>query len=215
MRTVGEILKKARIEKRLTLEDIEKNLRIRKKFLEALEENAWNKLPSLPYIKGFLKNYSSFLGLVPEEMIAIFRRQFNQQEKAGLLPEGIAHPLDEPMFRFTPQIALVGIIVGFTIFFFGYLFIQYKTYTSPPNLTVSTPLEGEIIAEDKIQVKGKTDTDAVVSINNIKIAVNENGEFSTTLVLPPGVNSIIVESVSKYGKKNTITRTIQVEEKGG
>jgi len=41
MRTVGEILKKARQEKNLTLDEIEKSLRIRKKFLMALEENAW------------------------------------------------------------------------------------------------------------------------------------------------------------------------------
>lgn len=212
MRTVGEILKKARMEKRLALEDIEKNLRIRKKFLEALEENEWNKLPSLPYIKGFLRNYSTFLGLAPEEMVAIFRRQFRDQEKAGLLPEGITHPLNEPILRFTPQIAVIGVIIVFVFFFFGYLFFQYRTYTSPPNLTISVPAEGETIKTDKVQVRGKTDVDAVVSVNNIQIAINETGEFSTTLTLPPGVNAIIIEATSKFGKKNTITRTIQMQQ---
>lgn len=211
MRTVGEILKKARTEKKLTLDDIEKNLRIRKKFLIALEENAWDKLPSLPYIKGFLRSYSDYLDLKSEEIIAIFRRQFSLQEKSGLLPDGLAHPMDEPTIRFTPQLAAFAIIFSFVILFFGYLFLQYRAYISPPNLVVTKPAEGEIMLGDKIAVAGKTDNYAVVSINNQKIAVSQNGEFSTTLSLPPGINTILIESTSKFGKKKSVTRTIQVQ----
>lgn len=211
MRTVGEILKKARLEKRISYEEVEKQLKIRKKFLIALEDNSWDKLPSIPYVKGFLRNYSIFLGLKPEEMTAIFRRQFRSQEKAGLLPESLSHPIDEPVVRFTPHIAAIATIGAFIIFFFGYLFYQYSLYTSPPNLMVSRPQEGEIISSDKITVTGKTDADAVISINGQKIALNQKGEFSTIITLSPGVNSIIVESVSKFGKKKVITRTIQIQ----
>lgn len=203
-------MKKARMEKHVDLEEIEKNLRIRKKFLQALEENAWHKLPSLPYIKGFLKNYSQYLGLKPEEMVAVFRRQFSEQQKGSLLPKGLAEPLNKPFIRFTPQVMFAAVIFCFLLFFFGYLFFQYKTYTSPPNLAINKPLEGEILKSDKILVNGKTDSDAVVSVNNEKIALSENGEFSTTLTLLPGINTITVESVSKYGKKKTLTRTIQI-----
>lgn len=212
MRTVGEILKKIRREKQLTLEEVEKALRIRKKFLIALEENDWSKLPSLPYIKGFLKNYSSFLGLKSEEIVAIFRRQFHQQEKEGLLPEGMISPLDEPLIRFTPQLTTFLLTAIFLVVFFGYLFFQYRAYVNPPNLTVETPLEGETLPSEKVTIRGKTDSDAVVAINNQKIALSEKGQFIMTLNLSPGVNTIIIESTSKQGKKRTITRTIQVKE---
>lgn len=212
MRTVGEILKKARIEKRLTFEDIEKATKIRKKFLMALEENAWDKLPSLPYIKGFIRNYSVFLGLKPDEMVAIFRRHFTEMEKTGLLPTGLTHPLDEPVVRFTPQIGLIGVTLVFLLLFFGYLFFQYKAYTSPPDLMVTKPQEGEIVSTSKVEVAGKTATDAVIAVNSQKIALSENGDFTTTLLLSPGVNAITIESTSKYGKKRTVTRTIQIEE---
>ena len=172
MRTVGEILKKARQEKNLTLDEIEKSLRIRKKFLMALEENAWDMLPSLPYIKGFLKNYSAFLGLNAEEMTAIFRRQFSFREKGGIMPSGLAHPFNEPFFHFTPHIVVGITIIAFILFFFGYLFIQYNTYISPPNLTIDKPKEGELIVSDRTDVTGKSDNDAVVSVNNLKIASN-------------------------------------------
>ncbi len=212
MKTVGEILKKARLEKKLAFEDVEKATKIRKKFLIGLEENSWDKLPSLPYIKGFIRNYSIFLGLKPDEMVAIFRRHFKEQDKTRLLPTGLTKPLDEPIFRLTPQIGLTGIVTALLLLFFGYLFFQYQSYTSPPNLTVIKPLEGEIMNTNKIEVSGKTDTDAVISVNNEKIALDVNGEFSTNLLLSPGVNSISIQSTSKNGKKKTVTRTIQVIE---
>jgi len=212
MRTVGEILKKARVEKHLTFEEIENTTKIRKKFLVALEENDWEHLPSLPYIKGFIRSYSSFLGLKPDEMVAIFRRHFKDQDKIGLLPSGLTHPLDETSFRLTPQVTLIGIAVVFLFLFFGYLFFQYKSYTSPPNLEITKPLEGEVLQTGKIDVIGKTDADAVISVNNQKIALSPTGEFTTTLLLSPGVNVITIESTSKYGKKKTITRTVQVAE---
>lgn len=212
MRTVGEILKKARLEKKLTFEDIEKSTKIRKKFLQALEDNSWEKLPSLPYIKGFIRTYSEYLGLRSDEMVAIFRRHFRDQEKTGLLPTGLTHPLDAPVLRFTPQIGLIVIIVSFIVVFFGYLFLQYQSYTSPPDLIVNKPMEGETVKTSKIEIAGKTDIDAVVAINNQKIALSANGEFTINLLLSPGINTIIIESTSKYGKKRTITRTIQVTE---
>ena len=212
MRTIGEILKKIRSKKKITLEEIEKQLRIRKKFLIALEENDWSKLPSLPYIKGFLKNYSSFLGLKSDEMLAIFRRQFHQQEKAGLLPKGLTNPLDEPIIRFTPQLTGIILSISFLVIFFGYLFLQYLSFVNPPELSIESPKEGEIITSEKVTVKGKSDRDAVISVNNQKIALMENGEFTTILTLSPGVNTISIESTSKQGKKRTITRTIQVKE---
>lgn len=211
MLTIGEILIKVRTEKKLTLEEIEKQLRIRKKFLVALEENNWDKLPSLPYIKGFLRNYSAFLGLKPEEMVAVFRRQYAQHERTKLLPEGVTNPLNEPALRLTPQAAVIVVTVFCILTFFGYLFIQYRSYTSPPNLIVSAPAEGAVISGEKITISGITDRDAVISVNNQKIALSENGEFVTDLTLAPGVNTITIDSVSKYGKKKTVTRTVQIQ----
>jgi cytoskeletal protein RodZ len=213
MHTVGELLKKARIEKNLAYEEIEGKLRIRKKFLIALEENAWNKLPSLPYIKGFIRNYSSFLGLKPDEMVAIFRRQFAAQEKAGLLPDGVTHPLDEPRFHITPTYSALFLTILFSCIFLGYLYFQYTSATAAPILSISKPLEGETIPSETVTISGKTDKDAVISINNQKIALSTSGEFYTTLNLPAGINTLVIESTNKNGKKSTTTRTIQVAPK--
>ncbi|MBI2617421.1 helix-turn-helix domain-containing protein [Candidatus Gottesmanbacteria bacterium] len=211
MKTVGEILRKARLEKHLDLELVEKDLRIRKKFLQAIEDNSWNKLPSLPYIKGFLRNYSRYLDLKPEEMVAIFRRQFRDQDKEGILPKGLTSPLNDPIIRLTPQIVVGIVTLSLLLLLFGYLFFQYRLFTSPPPLTILQPEEGKIVTTEKVDVEGQTDSDAVVSINNQKVVVSADGKFHLQIPLSPGINTIIIESTSKHGKKKTITRTIQLQ----
>ena len=212
MRTVGEILKKARVEKRLTFDDIELKIKIRKKYLQALEENSWSKLPSLAYIKGFLKNYANFLNLNSDEILAVFRRQYQFNEKEEVIPEGISTPLNEPVVRLTPQTVFLSLGVFFILIFFVNLFFQYRAIISPPNLTIDRPKEGEILKSATLEVKGRTDPDAVIDVNNKQILLNDKGEFAETFSLQPGVNSIVFESTSKHGKKRTITRTVTVEE---
>ena len=52
MKTVGEMLKVARLGKNYSLADLEKTTKIRLKFLEAIENDDYSKLPSLSYAKG-------------------------------------------------------------------------------------------------------------------------------------------------------------------
>ena len=211
MRTVGEILKKERLNKKLSFEEIEAKIRIRKKYLQAIEENEWQKLPSLAYIKGFINNYSRFLNLDPNETLAVFRRHYKYEEKDDVLPSGVSAPLNEPVIRLTPQSVFLLLTSLFIIILFINLFFQYRSIISPPSLIVERPSEGEVLNTETMEVKGKTDPDADIEINKKRITLNDKGEFSTTFLLQPGINTVIIESISKHGKKNTITRTVSVE----
>src|SRR3990167_7155959 len=80
MNKASEMLKNTRIEKNLTLEDVEKGTRIRKKYLNAIETEQWDSFPSLTYILGTIKNYGNFLGLPEEKLMAFFRREYESGE---------------------------------------------------------------------------------------------------------------------------------------
>lgn len=210
MRSVGEILKKRRLERYLELDTVERVLKIRKKFLIALEENAWEKLPSLPYIKGFLKNYADYLGLNSDEMLAILRREYRYRESTKLLPQQPDSLVVRPSIRLSPR-SLVAIALSIAVIaFLSYLFFQFQKAFSPPALSISEPREGEVLTIEQVRVVGRAENDVVVSVNNQKIAVNDTGEFTTTLTMPPGINTIFVEATNKHGKKTSITRTIQI-----
>ncbi len=66
---VGQWLRRAREARNLTLEDVEAQLRIRKRYLKALEQADYEALPGDLQIRGFLRNYARFLGLSPEEAL--------------------------------------------------------------------------------------------------------------------------------------------------
>jgi cytoskeletal protein RodZ len=81
MLSVGEILRKERENRGLTLQQIEKAIRIREKFLRALEESDWEVFPSKIYITGILKNYARYLNLDDKKLSAFFRREYARKEE--------------------------------------------------------------------------------------------------------------------------------------
>ena len=89
MRKVSEILKKAREEKKLTVEDIHNITKIRTKYLEAIEKADWDALPGLAYIRGFIKAYADAVGLDGAKILILFRREFDANEKIEVLPKSI------------------------------------------------------------------------------------------------------------------------------
>lgn len=68
MQSLGSYLKKQRESLGYTLKEVADQTRIRMYYLEAIEEDNLNALPSEPYAKGFVKAYAHFLGLEPEEL---------------------------------------------------------------------------------------------------------------------------------------------------
>lgn len=124
MQTVGQILKNKRTSSGLSLKEAQENLRISKEYLSALERDDFSSLPSVPYIRGFIRNYSIFLGLDETKTQAIFRRQFDAANNQKIVPRGVARPLDEPIFKITPQRAAVGAGVVVILLFLLYLASQ-------------------------------------------------------------------------------------------
>lgn len=61
--TVGEILRKAREEKKLTIQQAHEETKISVERINALEQDDYGSFPSETYLKGFVKNYATFLGL--------------------------------------------------------------------------------------------------------------------------------------------------------
>lgn len=65
---IGQILEKKRLEKGLSLKDVEQATKIRTRYLEGLEREDPTMLPDPVYARGFLKTYANFLGLDGEQL---------------------------------------------------------------------------------------------------------------------------------------------------
>jgi len=60
---VGNKLREARGRRKLSLEDVEEATKIRGRYLQAIENEDWEQLPSDTYARAFIRTYSALVGL--------------------------------------------------------------------------------------------------------------------------------------------------------
>ncbi|MFH0840027.1 MAG: RodZ domain-containing protein [Candidatus Omnitrophota bacterium] len=124
MGTIGERLKSARENKRLSLDDVYRIIKIHPKTLEALEKGQLEDKLGGTYVRAFLKNYATFLGL---DAVAILEE--DSLKKHAAMPGGSPQPSmdsqkkpvskknDAELLRAVMMIA--AIIASFFILIFG------------------------------------------------------------------------------------------------
>lgn len=65
----GKQLQEARIARELTLDDAERDTRIARRYLDALEREDLEQLPAPPYARGFVRSYARYLSLDPDSLL--------------------------------------------------------------------------------------------------------------------------------------------------
>src|SRR6185437_4302289 len=66
---IGMLLRRTRDQRRLSIADAAKALRIRTDYLDAIEKGAYERLPGRAYAVGFVRSYADYLGLdAPEDL---------------------------------------------------------------------------------------------------------------------------------------------------
>jgi cytoskeleton protein RodZ len=66
------LLRDARLQRNVTLQQAASATRIKPSFLEALEDGDYSLLPGAAYNTGFLRNYAQYLGLNPDDILHDF-----------------------------------------------------------------------------------------------------------------------------------------------
>ena len=85
MKKTGELLKKARLEKGLSLHEIGLSLKINSKILKAIEENDINQLPAKTFLRGFVQSYAQYLRLNADEVMALFAEEMGSTRPSPLV----------------------------------------------------------------------------------------------------------------------------------
>ncbi|MCL5970461.1 MAG: helix-turn-helix domain-containing protein [Patescibacteria group bacterium] len=207
---VGSKLKEERIRKKISLEEVAKAIKIRPSFLSAIEKGDYQKLPSSAYAVGFVRNYASFLGLPEKEILALFRREFDEEKYFKVLPEGLYKKEDFPIKRIKFQ---QTILVVFLIFLalLAYILFQYRYAIINPPLSLDLPKENSVISSKSVTVAGTTDSNATLYVNNSSVSLDKDGKFKKELDLFPGKSTIKIKAVNRFGKQTEIERRIEVK----
>ena len=73
MESIGERLRGAREQKKLSIRDVAKETNIAPRYIEALEAEDFDRFPGETYITGFLRSYSEYLKLDADDMIQSYK----------------------------------------------------------------------------------------------------------------------------------------------
>ena len=71
---LGSLLRTSREERQIDLDAVVEATKVRRHYLEALENEEWEKLPSQVFVKGFLRSYAKFLGLDTEMVLDYYQK---------------------------------------------------------------------------------------------------------------------------------------------
>lgn len=68
-KTIGEVLKFERKKQNLTLDDIQQKAKVQKKYLQLIENDQFDLLPSTFYTRAFIRQYAKAVGLDDQKLI--------------------------------------------------------------------------------------------------------------------------------------------------
>ena len=104
----GERLKRERELREVTLDEINSATRISNRFLEAMENEDWQKLPGGVFNRGFVRSIARFLGLDEEGLLAEYDMAHGAQEQAAPKREEVRIPSPP---KWVPVAAVLGLLL--------------------------------------------------------------------------------------------------------
>ncbi len=195
---LGEVLRTAREAKSVDLARVERDTKIRERYLSALERGEYRELPGAVYTKGFLRNYGSYLGLDPEYLIDLYRLETSTAARERPVAPTPPRPMSvrrRRTFVVTPgavAAAILTILVGALVAWIGY---QFVNFARTPELQIIQPVGDVSMHPDQtITIRGITAPNATITVSglpeNPSVTADETGTFKMTVGLLPGSNEI-------------------------
>lgn len=131
---VGTILSQSRHALGQSLNDVARDLRIRRTFLEAIEEGQYDGLPGTAYTLGFIRTYAEYLGLDGDEMVRRFKAESGQTTPKSKL--NFPSPMSESTAP-KAAMALVGLVIAGVAY--GIWYLSSSRYLDVAELVVPLP----------------------------------------------------------------------------
>jgi len=205
-RTLSEILSAARQEKHLKIEKIEKDLKINKKYLQALEAGDYQKLPGKIYTRSYIRRYAHYLGLKRSVVEPILEEELKIFDQISATDQPVAE--ETPFIIITPQRVKYAFLGLATLALLLYLGWGINKIFSPPRLVITAPAADLLTSDDSVTIEGRTDPEVEVVINGQTATVDNQGVFRQPLNLAIGLNTIDITAKKKWSKANQ--QTLQI-----
>jgi len=158
---IGEMLREAREEKELSLDDIQDITKIQKRYLVAIEQEDYHALPGRFYARAFIKEYAQAVGLDSAVILEGFDEESIEQQEQENVPytrfdRSKREDKGASVFSFLPTVIVVVLVIG--IIFVAYFLLQKSSSTDDDNSEI--PQENdEIVRKKEADSEKKDDED--------------------------------------------------------
>lgn len=178
--------------------------------LRSLEEEAWEEIPDPIYAERIVKSYVRAMGGNEAYFLHKYREHLTERKhvrnKEDVLPRPSRIRLRD-VFVTSRYVALAGFVV-FAVLLGGYVYLQVRSISAAPPLTVDSPQDGAQLDSPHLQVSGKTLAESAVTVNGIQAVVESDGSFHVNFDVPRGTTLIQVDSHKRHGRTAEVIRHV-------
>lgn len=80
MNDLGEFLRRERELRHISLDEVAETTKISRRYLEAIEEDQYDRLPGEAFVRGFIRSYVKYIGLDPAETLLMYEQARSTQD---------------------------------------------------------------------------------------------------------------------------------------
>ncbi len=201
--SLGERLRKLRLEQNRTLEEVEAQTKVQIKYLEILENGEYHRLPGDIYARVWIKEYARYLGVPEQELLAEYKLEKKISENINELDRLNNRPKvsrDNVILRpRSIKLIIIGLVITAVL---GYLIGELVNIIAPPVINISQPSNNFITTGSQIKIIGQTVPEAELIINGERVLTDGAGGFEQTVNLTTGLNKFRISAKKKHSRTN-------------
>lgn len=188
---IGEKLREARLQKNMSLDELQQVTKVQKRYLMAIEDNDFDSMPGTFYVRAFIRQYANAVGLNGKELVDIFDGkdlpediesviQFEElEESRSKLYEDESQ--SSRLIKSLPAIvfSLIGLTIAIIVFYVTWLDgqsnpiinqptagISIDSYSSQINSSSSSSIERQTSSSSSTTETSSSEEQATIQFNS-------------------------------------------------
>lgn len=205
--TVGAVLASQRTKLDREVSDVAARTGLSEQFIIDVESHRYEVLPHDVYTLNGVRKYATELGMEESSIKEQYLGERGDLPRLASLRRSPRHaaPIVTSTWLLRGLVALAALTV---VAYIGY---QVIAAAGKPQLNVIFPRENQVVYTDEIEVVGRAQAGATVSIDGHRITVADDGGFRYALTLPEGRHTIRVRAENDLGRSSQVTRRFIIQ----
>ncbi len=198
--TLGEYLSSVRFFWNLTTEQVADRCGVSAKLLENLETGNFNQMPEQVYVLGFLRKLARLYKINEIDIV----RQFKKEAGFHQTPTNDSPKIWRKLvgWAWLPGRWWISFGLGAFLLVVGVVGYQVAAIAMVPDLEIYSPIEGQNLDGGVVSVAGRATPGSEIVINNQQIFAGEDGDFSVSLGVLSGIQTLNVKAKNRFGKES-------------